>query len=83
MQPASHNSLTATKLCEIDGTLYAFLAAGGSFGSSNSTVWVVAMEAPFGMPNILFFSCTCAILHSAFCPSSEIDAAESMNAVVC
>ena len=83
MQPASHSSLTATKLCEIVGTQKAFLAAGGSLGSSNSTVWVVAMEAPFGMPKISFFSCTCAILHSAFWPSSEIYAAESMNAVVC
>ena len=59
VQPASHYSLTATKLCEIDGTLYAFLAAGGSFGSSNSTVWVIAMEAPFGMPSIFFLLHLC------------------------
>ena len=64
------------------GTLYAFLAASGSFVSSNSTVCVVVIDALFGMPRVLLFSCTAAILHSAFCPTSEIDAAESMKAVV-
>ena len=48
------------------GTLYAFLAAGGSFDSSNSTVCVVAIDAPFGMPRVLLLSCTAASLHSAF-----------------
>jgi hypothetical protein len=36
-------------------TLYAFLAASGSLGSSNSTVYVVDIDAPFGMPNVLLF----------------------------
>ena len=78
----THSSLTTTRLCEIDGTLYAFLAAGGSLGSNNSTVCVVDIDAPFGMPKVLLFSCTAAILHSAFYPTSKIDAAESTNAVV-
>ena len=64
------------------GTLYAFLAASGSFGSSNSTVCVVAIDAPFKVPRVLPSSCIAAILHSALCPNSEIDAAESMKAVV-
>ena len=64
------------------GTLYAFLAASGSFGSSDFTGCVVDIDAPFGMPRVLLFSCTATILHSALCPTSEIDAAESMKAVV-
>ena len=82
MQPASHNSLTATRLLVMCGTLYAFRAAFGNLSSNNSTVWVVSIVAPFGMPRVLFHSWTCAILHRAFLPTNEIEAAESMNAVV-
>ena len=72
MHPALHSLLTATRLCEIDCTLYAFLVAGGSLGSNYPTVCVVVIDAPFVMPKLLFCSCAAAILHSAFCPMSKI-----------
>jgi len=82
VHPASHNSLTATRLCVMLGIRKARLAAFGNLASSSSTVCVVSIDAPFGMPRDLFFSCISAILHSAFCPTSDMDAAESMNADV-
>ena len=82
MQHAPHRLLTATRLCEMNGTLYAFLAAGGSLGSNNSTVYVVDIDAMFVMPKFLFCSCTSAMLHCTFCSTSNIDAAESTKAVV-
>ena len=44
------------------------------------TVWIVCPG--FGVPSVLFLSCTAATLHTAFIPKSVRDAAESKNAVV-
>ena len=71
-----------TSLLLMAGTWYALCAALGNFGRINSTVCVVAMVEPFGMPRVLFCSWVSAILHSAACPTSETEAAESINAVV-
>ena len=46
-------------------------------------VRVVAMVCPgFGVPRVLFLSCTAATLQMAFIPKSVSDAAESKKAVV-
>ena len=44
------------------------------------TVWIVCPG--FGVPSVLFRSCTAATLQTAFIPKSVRDAAESKNAVV-
>ena len=44
------------------------------------TVWIVCPG--FGVPRVLFLSCTAATLQTAFIPKSVRDAAESKNAVV-
>ena len=66
----------------MSGTLKAFLAALGSFFNINSRVSVVTISALFGVPRILFVSCSSDILTCAPRPISEYGAAESKNAVV-
>ena len=66
----------------MSGTLNAFLADLGSFFNINSRVSVVAIAALFGVPRILFVSCSSDILTCAPRPISEYDAAESKKAVV-
>ena len=66
----------------MSGTLKAFLAALGSFFNINSRVSVVTITTLFGVPRILFVSCSSDILTCAPRPISEYDAAESKNAVV-
>ena len=66
----------------MSGTLNDFLAALGSFFNSNSRVSVVTIDALFGVPRILFVSCSSDILTCAPRLISEYDAAESKKAVV-
>ena len=66
----------------MSGTLNAFLAAFGSFFNINSRVSVVKIAALFGVPRILFVSCSSDILTCAPLPMSEYDAAESNKTVV-
>ena len=66
----------------MSGTLKAFLADLGIFFNINSRVSVVTIAALFGVPRILFVSCSSAILTCAPRPISEYDAAESNKAVV-
>ena len=58
------------------------LAALGTFFNSNSRVSIVTIAALFGVPRILFVSCSYDILTCAPRPISEYDAAESKKAVV-
>ena len=66
----------------MSGTLKAFLAALGSLFNINSRVSVVTIAALFGVPRILFVSCSSDILTCAPRPLSDYDAAESNKAVV-
>ena len=66
----------------MSGTLNAFLAALGVFFNSNSRVSVVMISALFGVPRILFVSCSSGILTCEPRTISEYDAAESKKAVV-
>ena len=66
----------------MSGTLKYFLAALGSFFNINSRVSVVTIVALFGVPRILFVSCSSDILTCAPRPISEYNAAESKRAVV-
>ena len=66
----------------MSGTLNDFLAALGGFFNSNSRVSVVMISALFGVPRILFVSCSSDILTCAPRLISEYGAAESKKAVV-
>ena len=66
----------------MSGTLKFFLAALGVFFNINSRVYVVTIAALFGLPRILFVSCSSDILTCVPRPISEYDATESKNAVV-
>ena len=66
----------------MSGTLNAFLVALGGFFNSNSKVSVVTIAALFGVPMILFVSCSSDIWTCALRPISEYDSAESNKAVV-
>ena len=79
---ASTSSQAAIRLWGVSGTLNAFLAALGIFFNINSSISVVTIAAFFGVPRILFISCSSDILKCVPCPISEYDAAESKKAVV-
>ena len=79
---ASTSSQAAVRLWRMSGTLKYFLADLEGFFNINSRVFVVAIAALFGVPKILFVSCSSDILTCAPRPISEYDAAESKNAVV-
>ena len=66
----------------MSGILKAFLTALGSFFNIDSRVSVVTIAALFGVPRILFVSCSSDILTCAPRPISDYDAAESKKAVV-
>ena len=80
--PASTSSQDAIRLWGMSGTLKDFLAALGSFFNISSRVSAVTIAALFGVPWILFVSCSSDILMWAPRPMSEYDAAESKKAVV-
>ena len=66
----------------MSGTLKDFLGALGCFFNINSRVSIVTIAALFGVPRILFVSCSSDILTCAPRPMSEYGAAESKKAVV-
>ena len=80
--PESTSSQAVIRLWGMYSTLKTFLAALGSVFNINSRVYVVTISALFGVPGILFFSCSSDILTCAPRPISEYDTDESMNAVV-
>ena len=66
----------------MSGTLKASLASSGSLDNSSSSVSVVMIVPLLGVPNVMFGFCIVALLHSAFLPISDFDAAVSRNAVL-
>ena len=80
--PASTISQAGIRLWGMSGTLKAVLAALGSFFNINARVSDVTIAALFGVPRILFVSCSSAFLTCAPRPISGYDADESKKAVV-
>ena len=69
--PESTRSQAGIRLWGVYGTLNAFLADLGSFFNINSRVSVVTISSLFGVPRILFVSCSSDILTCASGPIIE------------